>query len=352
MSPSVSSAEQRAPREAAASSRLLDAKAVEVTFRMGDRLVRAVDSVDLHVNGGECVGLVGESGSGKSMLARALTRLRPNVDLERFSGQVWFDGIDIAAMSEAMLRDLRRRRSLSVVFQDPLKYLNPTKRVGPQIAEALPEKLPRGARAARVDDLLTQAGLPRGAGIGHRYPHELSGGMRQRVLIALALASEPRLLIADEPTTGLDVTVQKQVLGTLNRLHQESGMAMLVISHDLALIAELCDRVYVMYAGQVVEASDVYSLFDSPAHPYSMGLLESIPKIGSGALPQAMRGGVPDLSDLPGGCRFLPRCDFAEDQCADEQALRLLRSDVEARCWKAETIAGNPGVPESSMGRQ
>jgi ABC-type dipeptide/oligopeptide/nickel transport system ATPase component len=240
-----------------------------VHLRVGGRVVRAVDGVDLVVGAGECVGIVGESGSGKSTLARAMVQLLPNVPMEKLSGRVIFDGSDIAAMPRAALRRLRREGSFSIVFQDPLGHLNPTRRVGAQIGEALAVR-----DEARVHALLDEVGLPEPKTIARRYPHELSGGMRQRVLIAMALASAPRLLVADEPTTALDATVQLQVLRLLRRLHRERGLALALVTHDLGLVAELCDRVYVMRGGKILEEADVFALFDAPVDPYTQRLVE------------------------------------------------------------------------------
>ena len=250
---------------------LLRVTGLKVHLRVGRGVVRAVDGADFVVNAGECVGIVGESGSGKSTLARATVRLLPNLDLAELSGEILFDGRDIATMPPTALRQLRRAGGFSMVFQDPLSYLNPTRRVGAQVAEALPDNTsnPR----ARVLALLREVGLPDPALIARRYPHQLSGGMRQRVLIAIALAPEPRLLIADEPTTSLDATVQLQVLETLRRLHAERNMALVIITHDLGLVAELCDRVYVMSGGKIVESADVFSLFEHPQHPHTKRLI-------------------------------------------------------------------------------
>ena len=250
---------------------LLRVTGLKVHLRVGRNVVRAVDGVDMVVHAGECVGIVGESGSGKSTLARGAARLLPNLDLEEFSGEILFDGRDLGAIPPAELRQLRRDGGFSMVFQDPLSYLNPTRRVGAQVAEALPDATANPRE--RVHALLREVGLPDPALVARRYPHQLSGGMRQRVLIAIALASEPRLLFADEPTTSLDATVQLQVLETLRRLHAERAMALVIITHDLGLVAELCDRVYVMLAGQIVESADVFSLFEHPTHPHTRRLI-------------------------------------------------------------------------------
>lgn len=260
--------------EASRSVRLLEVRNLTVHLRVGDQILRAVDGVDLFVERGECVGIVGESGSGKTTLARAMLRLLPSVELAEFSGDVVFDGKEIRTMPDAALQEMRRQGTFSMVFQDPLGYLNPTQRVGAQIAEALPPSLRAAAARQRTLDLLREVGLREAELVARRFPHELSGGMRQRALIAVALAPSPMLLVADEPTTSLDATVQLQVLETLRRLHRERKMALAIITHDLGLVAELCDRVYVVRAGKVVECADVFTLFEAPKHPYTARLIE------------------------------------------------------------------------------
>lgn len=256
-----------------AATPLLRVRDLKVHLRVGDHVVRAVDGVDLDIDAGECVGIVGESGSGKSTLVRAIASLLPNVSIAERSGDISFKGQDLASISSAELRKFRGAGGFSMVFQDPLGYLNPTMRAGRQIAEALPSGLGRAEAKRRVLDLLREAGLPRPELVEKSYPHELSGGMRQRVSLAIALASSPALLFADEPTTSLDATVQLQVLQTLRKLHKERRMALVIITHDLGLVAELCDRVYVMRGGCVVETADVISLFEAPQHPYTARLI-------------------------------------------------------------------------------
>jgi ABC-type dipeptide/oligopeptide/nickel transport system ATPase component len=253
---------------------LLDVRNLKVHMRVGGNLIRAVDGVDLRVAPGECVGIVGESGSGKSTLARAISRLLPNVELAELSGDVSFNGADTLKMPDAVLRQVRRKSGFSMVFQDPLGYLNPTMRVGRQIREALPPDACSASDTDRVYALLREVGLADMPQIARQFPHELSGGMRQRIMIAIALASEPQLLFADEPTTALDATVQLQVLETLQRLHRDRNMAVVIITHDLGVVAALCDRVYVMYGGKVVESAETIELFENPKHEYSARLIE------------------------------------------------------------------------------
>jgi oligopeptide/dipeptide ABC transporter ATP-binding protein len=330
--------------------RLLDVRDLRVHFRRDGKLVKAVDGADLTLRAGECVGLVGESGSGKSVLARSVARLMPDANIEKTSGSVLFDGTDVLALGDRELQQHRRGRFVSMVFQDPLSYLNPTKRVGRQVAEALPRDISRKEQRIQVGEFFTRVGLPGDLVTQRRYPHELSGGMRQRVLIALALASSPRLLIADEPTTALDVTVQIQVLNTLEKLHRERDMALLVITHDLALVAELCDRVYVMYAGQIVESGDVRALFANPTHPYTRGLLASIPngRRYRAEGPPALVGSVPNLAALPSGCRFLPRCPHAFDKCDEMPPLRTLAPMSASRCWLADPAEAAPLIAQGA----
>ncbi len=269
-------------------SALLDVRALKVHIRASGNVVRAVDGVDLRVMRGECVGIVGESGSGKSTVARTISRLMPPLEYAELSGSVRFNGADLLSMAPDRLRQLRRSSGFSMIFQDPLGYLNPTMRVGRQVREALAADARGQSDLQRVHGFLREAGLPDVENVARRFPHELSGGMRQRVMIAMALASEPLLLFADEPTTALDATVQLQVLETMRRLHAERNMAMVIITHDLGVVAALCDRVYVMHGGKVVETADTLSLFDRPTHPYSARLIE-MTRRGRGLAPQSLQ---------------------------------------------------------------
>jgi ABC-type dipeptide/oligopeptide/nickel transport system ATPase component len=252
---------------------LLTVRNLKVYLRVHERTVKAVDGVDIEVRAGQCVGIVGESGSGKSTLGRAITRLMPNIEVAELSGSVEFCGEDVLAMSPNKLRALRRHRGFSMVFQDPLSYLNPTQKIQNQLAEALRHLPNRQLVRDRSEELLLDVGLTDAARVLRLYPHQLSGGMRQRVMIAMALSQEPQLLVADEPTTALDATVQYQVIKTLRRLTEDYGLATLIITHDLGIIAELCDQVYVMFGGKIVEAADVFSLFETPKNEYTASLL-------------------------------------------------------------------------------
>lgn len=252
---------------------LLDVRGLKVWYGSEATPIKALDGVDLTVAQGECVGVVGESGSGKSTLARAVMRLLPNVRTTRYSGEIRFQGREILHLDEEETRKIRRG-GFSMIFQDPLGFLNPTMRIGRQVAEALPPELAQAEKRRRVVNLLEEVELPDPAWAASRFPHELSGGMRQRAMIAMALASEPALLFADEPTTALDATVQFQVLQTLYRIYRERNMAIIIITHDLGVVAELCDRVYVMLQGQVVETATTDDLFERPLHSYSARLIE------------------------------------------------------------------------------
>lgn len=278
---------------------LLNVEGLNVQFGDGELAVHAVKNLDLSVNHGECVGIVGESGSGKSTLAKAIARLAPDAMRTESCRSLQFNGVDITALTGNDLRHLRRNSGFSMVFQDPAGYLNPTKRIWRQVNEALSNPTEKGLRFEKITRLFEEVGLPDAEYLAKRYPHELSGGMRQRVMIAMALASEPLLLIADEPTSSLDSTVQLQVLNTLRRLHRDRGMAILIITHDLGVIAEMCDRVYVMRHGEVVESGETVRLFEQPAHPYTVQLLElSRASHVSSAQPSNLRtNGTPNGSD-------------------------------------------------------
>ncbi len=290
---------------------LLSLRAVGV----GIGAARPVDGIDLDIGAGEVVGIVGESGSGKSLTLRAILRLLPPA--ATLSGQVLWRGRDLATLPEPALRAIRGRE-IGMVFQEPMTALNPVLTIGLQITESLAAHLGLRGRAAtrRAAELLDLVGIPGAAGRLGSYPHEFSGGMRQRAMIAIALASGPKLLLADEPTTALDVTIQDQILKLLLRLKAELGMAVVIVTHDLGVIAGTCDRVAVMYAGRVLEAGSVEAVLRDPAHAYTLGLLGSLP----GARQARQRlvgipGSPPDPAALPPGCRFAPRCSFVVPDC-------------------------------------
>ncbi|MDQ1444434.1 MAG: peptide/nickel transport system ATP-binding protein [Acidimicrobiaceae bacterium] len=299
---------------------LLDVAGLSTTFPTGRGPLIALDDVSLSVDRGRTLGLVGESGSGKTVLARSIMGLLP-AHAHR-QGHVWFEGQDLAALSPRDLRDIWGRE-IAMVFQDPMTSLNPVMKVGRQITESLRHHLRMGkdeARTAAVD-LLDSVGIPEPKRRADEYPHQLSGGMRQRVTIAIALACWPKLLLADEPTTALDVTVQSQILDLLQAKQAERSMAMILVTHDLAVVAGRTNEIAVMYAGRIVERADTATLFAETRMPYTESLLASIPRVErpSHTRLQAIAGRPPDLVTRPGGCRFAPRCRYAQPRCAEEE---------------------------------
>jgi len=335
------------PPAAASVRRVLDVRGLRVRLRNdADELV-VVNSVSFGIDQGETLALVGESGSGKSMSALSILRLvraAGHAATMQTEGKILFRdaaGVetDLLALPIASMRAIRGR-AIGMIFQEPMTALNPVMRVGEQIVEGIlaHEAVGRAAAAARALQMLRMVGMADVRAKSRAYPHELSGGMRQRAMIAIALASRPRLLIADEPTTALDVTIQAQVVDLIRQLQREFGMAVLFITHDLGLVAHVADRVAVMYAGRIVEEAPVNDFFASPAHPYSAGLLGSMPTVDPARPAQMVRpipGAVPQLAHLPGGCAFHPRCAFAEpDVCARRvPVLESLGSARAAACW-------------------
>ena len=299
--------------------------------------LKILDGVSFSIGDGEVVGVVGESGSGKSMTALSTMRLLPT-SVGVTSGRILFEGVDLLGRSEAEMRRIRGDR-IAMIFQEPMSSLNPVLTIGEQIAETLAwhRGMDRAGARRRAIELLDLVEIPAAAKRVGDYPHQLSGGMRQRVMIAIALACEPKLLIADEPTTALDVTVQAQVLDLLRGLRQELAMSVMLITHDLGVVAEFADRVVVLYAGRVAETGPVKALFREPAHPYTQGLLASIPPLdGPLAKPRPIPGSVPALIDMPSGCRFHPRCTIATGRCtATQPAFVRLDRGHEAACWLA-----------------
>src|SRR5215210_3723714 len=299
----------RRPRHERGERPLLEVKGLRTSFYTRDGVVRAVDGIDFHVDRGEIMGLVGESGCGKSVTSLSIMRLVSSPGRIE-GGEIIFDGQDLVKARDDAMRRLRGDR-ISMIFQQPTSSLNPVWDVGRQIAEVLElhRNMKGKAARARALDLLRMVGIPDPERRLKAYPHEMSGGMAQRVMIAMALACEPELLIADEPTTALDVTIQAQILDLMRKLREETGTAIILITHDLGVVAEMCDRVAVMYAGEIVEQSDVRKLFRDPLHPYTRGLIGSIPVVGDAKDELAViPGNVPNLIDLPKGCRFAPRC--------------------------------------------
>jgi len=297
-----------------------------------------VDDVTFAIEPGELVALVGESGCGKTLTGLSLPRLLPRgAELGRGS-VIRFQGVDLTGLSERELRSYRGRR-IAMVFQDPMTSLNPVMRIGAQIAEAIHahRRVARGEARRQVVALLDEVGIPAAASRVNDYPHQLSGGMRQRVLIAIALAGEPDLLVADEPTTALDVTVQAQILELLDRLRSARSMAVLLITHDLGVVAGRADRVLVMYAGRIVESAPTAQLFARPAHPYTQGLFASIPRLDATTTRlMPIRGSVPRPDQWPPGCRFNPRCPVAIERCvAERPPLESIADSHRVACWVA-----------------
>jgi oligopeptide/dipeptide ABC transporter ATP-binding protein len=312
---------------------LLELRGLRTVFNLRHGRVRAVDGVDLVLKAGTILGVVGESGCGKSTLAHSIMRLLPH-RAQLVDGSILFGGRDLARLGPEDLRRLRGRE-IAMVFQDPLTYLNPTLRVDLQIAEKIwaHETKSREQVHAEIATLLREVGLP--PGVERRYPHELSGGMRQRVLIAIALACGPSLIIADEPTSALDVTTQAQILDVFRALQRSRKTAFLVITHDVGVAAELCDEVCVMYAGQIVERGSVYDVLERPAHPYTQGLLATVLSIDEfRARVVTLDGSPPDLTDPPTGCRFHPRCPHATAVCAERvPPVMDVGAGHEVMCW-------------------
>ena len=310
---------------------VLQVKDLKVSFSTADGIVQAVNGISFDVRKGQTLGIVGESGSGKSVTASSIMGLI-NKNSADMSGSILLGGLDVLTAQEREIRALRGREA-AMVFQDPMSALNPYYTVGKQIAEAYEVHHPKSSKKERqlvALDMLAKVGLPKPSECIDEYPHQFSGGMRQRIVIAIALINNPRLLIADEPTTALDVTVQAQILELMMNLQQEFGSAIILITHDLGVVAEVADEVMVMYAGQTMESSKVQSLFDAPSHPYTRGLLGSVRSLDNserGAL-HTIAGNPPSMISLPGGCPFHPRCEFAASMnglCATVQPTLRVR---------------------------
>jgi peptide/nickel transport system ATP-binding protein len=320
------------------SSPLIEIEDLRVVFHGdGGRITHAVDKVDLTVASGATLGLVGESGCGKSVTSLAIMGLLSKQSAE-VSGAIRFDGVDLLDVPDEKLRDLRGNR-LAMIFQEPMTSLNPSFTIGDQIIETLLRHRGGTRRQARdrAIELLRRVHIPSPEKRTDEYPHKLSGGMRQRVMIAMALACDPRLLIADEPTTALDVTLQAQILDLMRELKAASNAAIILITHDLGVVAEVCDEVAVMYAGEIVERAPVDELFSNPQHPYTVGLLGSIPRLDRRVAHLAtIEGMVPNMSSPPAGCRFAARCPFVSEACTKAPpALRTVSPSHASRCIKA-----------------
>jgi len=322
---------------------LVEVKDLRVHFHTEAGIVKAVDGVSFHINKGETLAVVGESGSGKSVTSLAIMRLLPRASGKLAGGSILFDGVDLALRSEAEMRRIRGTE-IGMIFQEPMTSLNPVLAVGEQIAERLRVHSGLSQRAAMMQaiDMLRLVRIPDPKNRAENFPHQMSGGMRQRVMIAMALACRPKLLIADEPTTALDVTIQAQILDLMRSLQAEIGMAILFITHDLGVVAEMADRVVVMYGGRAVEEADVREVFARPRMPYTRALLRSVPRVDRAARHQerleAIAGNVPNPLEMPAGCAFHPRCGFAAAACTTEaQVLEDTGGGHMVRCarWSA-----------------
>jgi oligopeptide transport system ATP-binding protein len=319
---------------------LLNVTDLRTFFHTRNGVYRAVDGVNFSLERGETLGLVGESGSGKSVTCYSLMGLIPQPPGRIESGRAIFDGIDLLHCTPAQARSIRGKR-IAMIFQDPMTSLNPYLRISEQLIEPLliHEKISKKDALRRAQAMLEAVGLNDAARRLHRYPHEFSGGMRQRVMIAMALITRPELLIADEPTTALDVTVEAQILELIKKFQRESGMAVIFISHNLSVVSGLCDRVQVMYAGRIVETADVRTMFYQPKHPYTRALQRSIPALQKkGAALFTIPGLPPDLSKPVAGCAFAPRCEFAAARChTDEPGLREIKPGHAQACLRVQS---------------
>jgi oligopeptide transport system ATP-binding protein len=331
---------------------LLDVKNLKTQFFTQDGVVKAVDDVSFHIMPGETLGIVGESGCGKSITAMSIMRLIPSPPGKIVGGQILFDGEDVMKMSDEEVRSIRGNK-IAMIFQDPMTSLNPVLTINRQISESLELHLgmSKSQSRARSIELLKMVGIPNAEERVDQYPHQFSGGMRQRVMIAMALSCNPSLLIADEPTTALDVTIQAQILDLMRNLQQEHNTALMMITHDLGVVAGMTDRIQVMFAGHVVESAPTEELFANPRLPYTVGLLNSIPRLDAVAKAklEPIRGLPPDLIDLPDMCPFLPRCDYAREKCEQQNPPLLEVNDVHrSACWFWDEVSkeGKAGVAD------
>lgn len=322
---------------------LLEVRNLKADFYTEDGVAPVIDGVSFGINRGEIMGVVGESGCGKSVTSLSIMRLLPDPPGRIISGQILFEGKDLLKISEAEMREIRGNE-ISMIFQEPMTSLNPVYTCGDQIIEALRRHrgLDKKQALEKTIEMLRLVGISSPERRVDAYPHQLSGGMRQRIMIALALSCSPKLLIADEPTTALDTTIQAQILELMEKLQRELGMAIMLITHDLGVIAEVAERVVVMYAGKVVEEADVFSLFENPLHPYTRGLLRSIPHLDA---PKerlhTIMGTVPNPLHMPLGCRFNPRCPDAVDICRQkEPPLGKTDSGRQVACWRCSETKG------------
>ncbi|MBI2348220.1 MAG: ABC transporter ATP-binding protein [Deltaproteobacteria bacterium] len=321
---------------------LLQVRDLKTYFYTSQGVVKAVDGVSYDIQEGETVALVGESGCGKTMSALSIMRLVPRPQGKIEDGEILFQGRNLLALDDEEMRKIRGAE-IAMIFQEPMSSLNPVLTIGRQITETLEAHHPVSGEEARrrALDLLRLVGIPDPAQRFSDYPHQLSGGMRQRVMIAIAVSCGPKLILADEPTTALDVTIQAQILELLRGLSQEFGLAMIIITHNLGVVARYADRVHVMYAGKIIESASAREIYRNPRHPYTLGLLHSVPRLDQPrrAKLEPIEGQPPDLWDLPAGCSFAPRCKFVVERCAREAPpLRDLENHHRSACWVAENL--------------
>lgn len=321
---------------------ILTVKELKTHFNTERGRVTAIDGVSFHVEKGEILGLVGESGCGKSVTSQSIMRLFDEKYTASYEGEVLFNQENILKIPEVEMEKLRGN-DLAMIFQDPLSSLNPVFTIGSQIAESLilHQNLDKKEAKSRAIEMLKLTGIPAPEKRYSEYPHELSGGMRQRVMIAMALSCEPKLLIADEPTTALDVTIQAQILNLIEEINQSDEMGVIFITHDLGVVAEICTRVVVMYLGQIVEEGTVEKIFENPVHPYTQGLMKSVPQLDGDRSKRlhVIEGTVPSLENIPSACRFATRCEFATDICREKKPeLESFNSEQKVRCFHAKEI--------------
>jgi oligopeptide transport system ATP-binding protein len=324
---------------------LLEVKGLKTQFFTQDGIVHAVNGISYKLNEGETLAIVGESGSGKSVGVMSLIHLIPQPPGKIAAGEVWFDGQDLLKMTDDEVRQVRGNR-IAMIFQDPMTSLNPVLTIGQQIMEALQLHLGMDKNQARnrAIELLEMVGIPGAASRLDSYPHQYSGGMRQRVMIAMGLSCNPQLLIADEPTTALDVTIQAQIVDLVSNLKEQLGMAIIWITHDLGVVAGLAERVIVMYAGKIVEEAEVHELYEEPHHPYTLGLLRSVPRLDMGKSKRLIPidGLPPDLVNYPEGCPFAPRCSYSTEKCFKENPPDEATSPTRrVACWHWETMVAD-----------
>ncbi|MGI6084037.1 MAG: ABC transporter ATP-binding protein [Acetivibrionales bacterium] len=320
---------------------LLSVKNLKVSFFGEYGEVKAVNDISFDIYKGESVGLVGKSGCGKSVTSLSIMGLLQTPARKQVTGEIIYGGINLLELNEKEMLKLRGK-DIGMIFQDPMTSLNPLMKIGEQIAEALTIHFDiiRKEALKKSVELIKAVGIPRAEEIANDYPHQLSGGMRQRIMIAIAMACEPKMLIADEPTTALDVTIQAQIMALIKELIEKKQMSMLLITHDLGVVAESCDRVIVMYAGHIVEEADISEIFDNPVHPYTKGLLKAIPRLDEGTEKlYSIPGTVPNNLNMPIGCPFAPRCDCVSDKCMDQNPQKVECSPGHfVKCWGVKNV--------------